>query len=133
MAATPPEPLAPVFGLTRAGSANPDLVHARAPRNDWMTCCGRSITRWTAPPTTPVSCRDCRQVVALVEDRKKRGLTELCLMWNRQRWARSKFVLCRQPMTNHRLRPDLSYDHPWHDDVELPPDWEDADEPAPAT
>lgn len=129
MSATPVEPLAPCRAVTQSGSTNADAVHARAPRDQWLTCCGRTVPRWTTPvETTTIGCRICRTIVAAITDRRTRGLPERCYVLAEAWWHSRRRVLCEQPIEGHRLRPDLDYSYPWHDGVELPAGWDEGDD-----
>jgi len=119
-------PLDPCYPITRAGSTRE--IHARHPREERLTLCGRSIGHNIHPPADAyIACRDCRLTATMVRDRAARGLPEICLHWTQGKWE-SRRTRCMQPVEGHRLRPDLSYDHPWHDGYELPPELDDTED-----
>lgn len=120
-------PLDPCHALARGVLRS--KVHTRHPDSTGLTLCGRTIDRGQQPSTSaPLGCRECRVTLAMIRDREARGLPRLCLAYSRPWWTSRRLVRCHQPVEGHRLRPDVDYDWPWHDGVELLDDDEDEDE-----
>lgn len=119
------EPLVPCRSVSQSGSVNTTAVHVRSPRDERLTCCGRTVPAWQSAADGPVSCRACRTILAAITDRRARGLPERCYVLAETDWRSRRRVLCEQPVEGHRLRPDRDYSIPWHDGVQLPAGWDE--------